>query len=101
MQIANPNLIVQTQPLEERMNRYPKSPLKEIFEYNDLTGLGIGEAFRVRRSLASERLVMKHPLADEIIDGRFCGLRLSPLFLHHLGPFLRLSLSHPLPLSPL
>jgi hypothetical protein len=47
MQNANPNLIVQTQPLEERMNRNPKSPLEEIFKYNDLTGLGVGEAFRV------------------------------------------------------
>jgi hypothetical protein len=47
MQIANPNLIVKTQPLEKRMNRNPKSPLEEIFENNDLTGLGIEEAFRV------------------------------------------------------
>jgi hypothetical protein len=47
--------------LEERMNRNPKSPLEEIFEYNDLTELGIGEAFRVRRSSASELLVMEHP----------------------------------------
>jgi hypothetical protein len=45
MQIANPNLIVQTQPLEEMMNQNPKSPLEEIFEYNDLTGLGVEEAF--------------------------------------------------------
>jgi hypothetical protein len=45
MQIANPNLIVKTKPLEERMNRNPKSPLEEIFEYNDLTRLGIREAF--------------------------------------------------------
>jgi hypothetical protein len=47
MQIANPNLVVKAKALEERMNRNPKSPLKEIFEYNDLIGLGIGEAFRV------------------------------------------------------
>jgi hypothetical protein len=45
MQIANPNLIVKAKTLEERMNRNPKSPLEEILEYNDLTGLGIGEAF--------------------------------------------------------
>jgi hypothetical protein len=61
MQVANPNLIVQTKPLEERMNRNPKSPLEEIFEYNDLTGLGVREAFRVRHSPASECLVMKNP----------------------------------------
>jgi hypothetical protein len=47
MQIANPDLVIQTKALEERINRNPKSPLEEIFEYNDLTGLGIGEAFRL------------------------------------------------------
>jgi adenine-specific DNA methylase len=45
MQIANPDLIVQAKALEEQMNRNPKSPLEKIFEYNDLTGLGIGDAF--------------------------------------------------------
>jgi hypothetical protein len=69
MQIANPNLVVKAKALEERMNRNLISPLEEIFEYNDLTGLGIREAFRVRRSLASELLVMEHPQANEIIDG--------------------------------
>jgi hypothetical protein len=69
MQIANPNLVVKAKALEERMNRNPKSPLKEIFEYNDVIGLGIGEAFRVRCSLASELLVMEHPQADELVDG--------------------------------
>jgi hypothetical protein len=44
---------------------------------------------------------VKHPQADEIIDGRFGGPRLPPLLLHHLGLFLCLSLGHPLPLSPL
>jgi hypothetical protein len=43
MQIANPNLIVQAKTLEERMNRNPKSPLEEIFKYNDLTWLGSGK----------------------------------------------------------
>jgi hypothetical protein len=61
MQIVNPNLIVKAKALEERINRNPKSPLEEIFEYNDLTELGIGEAFRVRRSSTSELLVMEHP----------------------------------------
>jgi hypothetical protein len=45
MQIANPDLIVQAKALEEWMNRNPKSSLEKIFKYNDLTGLGIGEAF--------------------------------------------------------
>jgi hypothetical protein len=29
------------------MNRNPKSPLEEILEYNDLTGLGIRKAFQI------------------------------------------------------
>ena len=37
MQIANPNLVVKTKPLKKRMNRNPKSPLKEVFEHHDLT----------------------------------------------------------------
>jgi hypothetical protein len=45
MQIANPDLIVHAKALEERMNRNPKSPLEKIFEYNDLTGSGIGDVF--------------------------------------------------------
>jgi adenine-specific DNA methylase len=45
MQIANPDLVVQAKALEERMNRNPKSPLEIIFEYNDLTGSGIEDAF--------------------------------------------------------
>jgi hypothetical protein len=69
MQIANPNLVVKAKALEERMNRNPKYPLEEIFEYDDLIGLGIGKAFRVRRSPASELLIMEHPQADELVDG--------------------------------
>jgi hypothetical protein len=45
MQITNTNLIVQAKALEERLNRNPKSPLEKVFEYNNLTGSGIGEAF--------------------------------------------------------
>jgi hypothetical protein len=29
--------------LEERVNRNPKSPLEEVFKYNNLTGLGWGK----------------------------------------------------------
>jgi hypothetical protein len=32
MQIANPNLIIQTETLEEWMDRNPKTPLEEIFK---------------------------------------------------------------------
>ena len=37
MQIANPNLVVKTEPLKKRMNRNPKSPPKEVLEHHDLT----------------------------------------------------------------
>jgi hypothetical protein len=45
MQIANPDLVVQANALEERVNRNPKSSLEKIFKNNDLTGSGIEEAF--------------------------------------------------------
>jgi hypothetical protein len=44
MQIANPNLVVQTQPLKKRMDWNPETPLKEVFKDNDLTRLGVGVA---------------------------------------------------------
>jgi hypothetical protein len=47
MQIANPNLVIQIETLEERMNRNPKTSLEEIFEDNYLTRLGIGVAIAV------------------------------------------------------
>ena len=39
MQIANPNLVVQTETLKERMNRNPKSLNIEALEYNHLMGV--------------------------------------------------------------
>jgi hypothetical protein len=45
MHNANPNLIVKANTMEERINRNPKSPLEEILEYHDLTGLGSGKLF--------------------------------------------------------
>jgi hypothetical protein len=42
MQIANPNLVIQTKSLKERMDWNRKTPLEEIFEDNYLTRLGLG-----------------------------------------------------------
>ena len=44
MQNANPDLIVQEKTLKKRMDRNPKTPLKEIHEHYDLTGAGVGVA---------------------------------------------------------
>jgi hypothetical protein len=55
MQIANPNLVIQTETLEEQMNRNPKTSLEEIFEDSYLTRLGIGVAVAARHP-ASSRL---------------------------------------------
>jgi hypothetical protein len=69
MQIANPNLIIQTKPLEERMDRNHKTPLEEIFEDNYLTRLGIGVDVATCWSPSSKLPVVKHSQADEVIDG--------------------------------
>jgi hypothetical protein len=48
MQIANPNLVKQAEPLEEQMDRNPKTPLEEIFKDNYLTSSGIVVAVTAR-----------------------------------------------------
>jgi hypothetical protein len=60
MQIANPNLVIQTETLEERMDRNPKTPLEEIFKDNYLTMLGIGVAIAARWPPSSKLPVVKH-----------------------------------------
>jgi hypothetical protein len=45
MQVANPNLIIEKQTLEKEMNWNPETPLKEVFENNNLTSSWILEAF--------------------------------------------------------
>jgi hypothetical protein len=60
MQIANPNLVIQTETLEEWMDRNPKTPLEEIFKDNYLTRLGIGVAIAARWPPSSKLLVVKH-----------------------------------------
>jgi hypothetical protein len=41
MQIVDPNLVIQAETLQKRMDRNPKTPLEEIFEDDYLTRLGI------------------------------------------------------------
>jgi hypothetical protein len=74
MQIANPNLVIQTETLEERMDRNPKTSLEEIFKDNYLTRLGIGVAVAARWPPFSKLSVVKHAQADEVVDSRFGGL---------------------------
>ena len=45
MQIANPNLVIQTEPLKERVHWNTKTPLEEILENHNLTWLWIGKTF--------------------------------------------------------
>ena len=82
MQIANPNLVVQTEPLKERMYRNPKSPLKEVFEHHDLTGLWIGVPFALRRTPSCELLVMEYPHGDLVFNGLLVASRFPPLLRH-------------------
>ena len=61
MQIANPNLIVQTEALKERMYQNPKSPFKKVFKHHDLTWLWIGVPLVLRRMPSYELLVVEYP----------------------------------------
>ena len=69
MQIANPNLVIQTEPLKERVHWNPKTPFEEILENHNLTWLWIGEAFSFRRTPSHECLVVEHSHGDEVFDG--------------------------------
>ena len=69
MQIANPNLIVKTEPLKKWMHRNSKSPFKEIIEHHDLTWLWIGVPLALRRTPSYELLVVEYPHGDEVFNG--------------------------------
>ena len=69
MQIANPNLVIQAEPLKERVHWNPKTPLEEIFENHNLTRLWIGVPFSFRRVPSCECLVVEYPHGDEVFDG--------------------------------
>jgi hypothetical protein len=51
------------------MDRNPKTPLEKIFKDEYLTRLGIGVAVAARWPPSSKLLVVKHPQADEVVDG--------------------------------
>ena len=94
MQIANPNLVVKTEPLKKRMYRNPKSPLKEVFEHHDLTWLWIGVPLALRRTPSYELLVVEYPHGDEVFNGLLVAFRLPP-FLRHDPCFLwRITFCH-------
>jgi hypothetical protein len=61
MQIANPNLVIQTKTLKEGMDWNPKTPLEEIFEDNYLTRLRIGVAIATHWPPSGKLLVVEHP----------------------------------------
>ena len=69
MQIANPNLVIQTEPLKERVHWNPKTLLEEIFENHNLTWLWIGVPLALRRAPSCEFLVVEHSHDDEVFDG--------------------------------
>ena len=69
MQIANPNLIIQTEPLKERVHWNPKTPLEEIFKNHNLTWLWIGVPFSFWCAPSYECLVVKYSHDDEVFDG--------------------------------
>ena len=69
MQITNPNLVIQTEPLKKRVHWNPKTPLEEILENHNLTWLWIGEAFSFWRTPSRECLVVEHSHGDEVFDG--------------------------------
>jgi len=94
VQIANPDLIVEKKTLEKRMNGNPKTPLKEILEDNNLTGVGVGVALPLRRPPSSEFLIVQKPLFDKVVEGSCVAPGLLPFPGHHLGPLLGIALRH-------
>ena len=94
VQIANSDLIIKEKTLNKRMNGNPKSPFEVILKDYDLTGAGVGETLSIRRPPAAELLVVQKPHSDEVVEGPRGAPRLLPLFGHHLGPLLQITLRH-------
>ena len=94
MQIANPNLIIQTERLKERVHWNSKTPLEEILEHHNLTWLWVGEAFSFRRTPSRECLVVEHSHGDEVLDGLLIAPRLPPFLRHDPAFLLGISLRH-------
>ena len=87
MQIANPNLVVKTEPLKKWMRRNSKSPFKEILEHHDLTWLWIGVPLTLWCMPSCELLVVEYPHGDEVFNGLLVAFRFPP-FLRHDPCFL-------------
>ena len=94
MQIANPNLIVKTEPLKKRMYQNPKSPLKEVFEHHDLTWLWIGVPLALWRTPSYELLVVEYSHGDKVFNGLLVTSRFPPLLRHDSGFLLRVAFRH-------
>ena len=94
MQIANPNLIVKTEPLKKWMHRNSKSPFKEILEHHDLTWLWIGVPLALWRTPSCEHLVVEYPHGDEVFNGLLVAFRLPPFLRHDPYFLLRITFRH-------
>ena len=94
VQIADPGLIIQQQPLKKRMNRVPETPLKKVFKYNNLTISWIWQAFPRWCRPVAELLIVQIPHFDKLIDGFCSGFRFLPLLRHHLRSFLCVAHGH-------
>jgi len=86
VQVADPDLIVKTKALKERMNWNPKSPLKIIFKNYNLTSTRVGVTLPFRCSPVAELLIVYKPHLDEVVEGPCVAPRLLPLLGHHLSP---------------
>ena len=94
MQIANPNLVVKTEPLKKRMYRNPKSPFKEVFEHHDLTWLWIGVPLAFWRTPSCKLLVVEYSHGDEVFNGLLIASRFPPFLRHDSCFLLRITFRH-------
>ena len=94
MQIANPNLVIQTEPLKERVHWNPKTPLEEIFENHNLTWLWIGVPLTLQRMPSCELLVVEYPHGDEVFNGLLVASRFPPLLRPDSYFLLRVTFRH-------
>jgi hypothetical protein len=94
MQIANPNLVVKTEPPKKRMYQNPKSLFKEILEHHDLTQLWIRVPLALRRMPSCELLVVEYPHGDEVFNGLLVAFRFPPFLRHDPCFLLRITFCH-------
>ena len=94
MQIANPNLIVKTEPLKKRLHLNSKSSFKEILEHHDLTWLWIGVPLALQRMPSYELLVVEYPHGDEVFNGLLVAFQFPPFLRHDPCFLLRITFRH-------